>query len=70
MALFDDLTQRIETRARADAERMRRAMEAAWEQVPGVVVRREGDALFLSGRGLVSRWLSDARLRFAWRGSR
>lgn len=61
MALFDRLTKRVE----AIAERRRRSVEAAWADVQGVTIHREADWLVLSGRGLVRRWLGDARLRFA-----
>lgn len=65
MALFDDLRDEVEKRAQAVAERTRDAVEAAWAQFPDIMVRREGDTIVLSGRGLMRRWLGDARLRFS-----
>ena len=65
MALFDGLKERIEAKAAPAAEHVRRSMERAWSQFPDIMIRREGDALVLSGRGLMRRWLGDARIRFA-----
>lgn len=68
MALFDRLTGKIEARAREATEQARHAVKVAIAEFPDVMLRREGDALVLSGRGLMRRWLSDVRLRFAfWR---
>ena len=61
MALFDRLTARAEE----IAERGRLRVAAAWTDIPGVTISREGERLVLAGRGLMRRWLGDIRLRFA-----
>lgn len=53
---------------RAIAERRKaqvigQAVERLRDQLPGVEVTAERDAILLSGRGLLRRWASDARLR-------
>jgi hypothetical protein len=58
----------IEARGRAAAEARaaarRRAMAAAVAaQVPGVNARVEGEAVILSGAGLMARWAGDPWLR-------
>jgi len=53
---------------RAIAERRKaqvigQAVERLRDQLPGVEVTAERDAILLSGRGLLRRWASDALLR-------
>lgn len=68
MALLDRLAEKIEARARAGAEVARKAVELAVAEFPDLMLSREGDELVISGRGLMRRWMSDVRLRFAfWR---
>lgn len=68
MALFDGLTQRVEQRAKDIAEQTRRLAESVFAGFPDIMLRREGDETVISGRGLMRRWISDVRLRFAlWR---
>ena len=70
MALFEKMTAHIEKRARSLAERALRAAEATLAEFPDIMLHREGEELVISGRGLMRRWLSDARLRFVfWRRS-
>ena len=68
MALFDMLARRVAERARhLAAEAVERA-QSAYTQIPDVRLRREGDTLIIEGMGLMRRWMSDVRLRFAlWR---
>ena len=69
MALFNGLASRVEQRSKEIAERLSRLAEIALAEFPDISLHREGDELVLSGRGLVRRWLSDVRLRFAfWKG--
>jgi hypothetical protein len=69
MALFERLTERIETKAHAAADATLRGAEAAFAAIPDVRLRREGDTLVIEAMGLARRWISDVRLRFAfWRG--
>jgi hypothetical protein len=65
MALFDKLTKRVETRAKAALDRGLGAVETAAAEFPDIMLHREGDQLVISGRGLLRRWLTDVRLRFA-----
>ncbi len=68
MALFGRLTRRVSARAQEIAEDARDGIEAAFAAMPDVRLRREGDAIVIEAMGLARRWLSDARLRFAfWR---
>jgi hypothetical protein len=68
MALFDGLTQRVEQRAREIAEQTRHLAETVFAGFPDILLRREGDDIVISGRGLMRRWIGDVRLRFAlWR---
>ena len=69
MALFDRLKERVVQRARVVTDRRLRQVGAAMAKAPGILLRREGDELILAGRGMMRRWLSDDRLRFAlWSG--
>lgn len=70
MALFGRLVERIEQRASTTVSHALDAVEAAVAEFPGINVRRDDDRLIVSGRGLVRRWLDDARVRFALRGLR
>ncbi len=63
------LLERLLARAEAAAEQQRRRVEAAWAAVPGIKISREEDRLVITGRGLVTRWLGDVRLRFATWGA-
>jgi hypothetical protein len=66
--MFDRLMARVETRAREAVEATRRNVEAAFAAIPDVQLKIEGDTLVIEAMGLARRWLSDARLRFAfWR---
>jgi hypothetical protein len=65
MALFDGLTHRIADRANELAEGVRDRIETAITEIPGVRVRREGEALVMEAVGLLRRRISEARLRFA-----
>jgi hypothetical protein len=66
MALFDELSRRVAERARAMAEATLDRAEAAFAEFPDVRLRREGDSLVIEAMGLMRRWMSDVRLRFAW----
>ena len=68
MASFDRLAARVEARAGEIAERTRNAVEVAIAEFPDIMLHRQGDALVMSGRGLLRRWIGDVRLRFALRG--
>ena len=68
--MFEAMTKRVAARASAAAEDVLRAAEVAAAEFPDVMVEREGDAIVLSGRGLLRRWLGDGRLRFGLRGFR
>jgi hypothetical protein len=69
MALLDGWASRVEQRSMEIAHRMSRMAEVALAEFPDISLHREGDELVLSGRGLMRRWLSDIRLRFAfWKG--
>lgn len=65
MALFDGPSRRVADRARQLAEDARQRVEAAFAQFPDVRLRREGDTLIIEAMGLMRRWMSDVRLRFA-----
>lgn len=68
MALFDGLSRRVADRAREVANEAIERAEAAFAQFPDVRLRREGDVLVIEAMGLMRRWMSDVRLRFAlWR---
>ena len=68
MALFEQLARRVEERTRAMAEAALRNLETAIREIPDVHLRIEGDTLVIEAKGLLRRWLSDVRLRFAfWR---
>lgn len=68
MALFDGLMGRATERARQVNEAALRRAEAAFAEIRGARLHREGDALVVEGTGLARRWLGDAGLRFAlWR---
>lgn len=68
MALFDRLARRTSEKARELADEALKRAEGLFAQLPDVRIRREGDTLIIEGEGLMRRWLSDARLRFAlWR---
>lgn len=66
MRLFERMATRVEVRAKAAAQRVLDVAETAIAEFPDIMVRREGDALVISGRGLMRRWLGDVRLRFAF----
>jgi hypothetical protein len=69
MALFDGWASRVEQRSKEIAHHMSRMAETALTEFPDIILHREGDELVISGRGLMRRWQSDVRLRFAfWRG--
>ena len=65
MALFERLTARVEAKAQKAAERMLRAAETGLAEFPDIIFHREGEELVISGRGLMRRWLGEARFRFA-----
>jgi len=68
MVLFDGLTKRAEMHARAAVDGALNAVEIVAAEFPDIILHREGDQLVISGRGLMRRWLTDVRLRFAfWR---
>jgi hypothetical protein len=66
--MFETLMKRVAERAGAVAEAALDAVEMAVAEFPDVMVEREGDAIVIRGRGLLRRWLDDARLRFSLRG--
>lgn len=66
MGLFDRLAERVETRASTSVDRALDAVELVAAEFPGVILHREGNQLVISGRGLMRRWLTDVRLRFAF----
>ena len=68
--MFERLARRVAGRAEAVAQAALNAVEVAATEFPDVMVEREGDAIVIRGRGLLRRWLGDARLRFALRGWR
>jgi hypothetical protein len=69
MAMFERLIGRVELRARAAVDHALGGVEQVAGEFPDIMVRREDDRLIISGRGLLRRWLTDVRLRFAyWRG--
>ena len=68
--MFERMMKRVAARASAVAEDVLRVAEVAAAEFPDVMVRREGDAIVSSGRGLLRRWLGDGRLRFGLRGFR
>jgi hypothetical protein len=57
----------VKERAEAVARAALDAVEVAARELPDVMVEREGDAIVIRGRGLLRRWLDDARLRFSLR---
>lgn len=68
MALFERLIERVVSRAKAAADQALEAVETVVAELPDIMLRREGDRLVISGRGLMRRWIGDVRLRFAfWR---
>ena len=70
MALFDGLARRMADRARELADDALDRAEALCSQFPDVRLRREGDTLVIEAMGLMRRWMSDVRLRFALWSSR
>lgn len=68
--MFERMMKRVAARASAVAEDVLRAAEVAAAEFPDVMVERDGDAIVISGRGLLRRWLGDGRLRFGLRGFR
>ena len=68
------LEQRALVAAEAAAARMQRARIAGiaseLDEIGGIEVTEERDAVVIAGRGLARRWLNDARLRFAIGGGR
>ena len=68
--MFERLSERVKERAEAVARAALDAVEVAARELPDVMVERDGDAIVIRGRGLLRRWLDDARLRFSlssWR---
>jgi hypothetical protein len=65
--MFERLSERVKERAEAVARAALDAVEVAARELPDVMVEREGDAIVIRGRGLLRRWLDDARLRFSLR---
>ena len=63
MALFDAIVSRVDELAERAAARAIRWAEAAWAEFPDISLSREGNELVISGRGLMRRWLNDARMR-------
>jgi hypothetical protein len=53
---------------RAVARRVADVVRAVETDAPGVTARVEGADVVLQARGLLTRWMSDARLREAGRG--
>lgn len=49
--------------ARAKDRAIARGVERLRDDVAGIEVRGEPDAIVLTGRGLFRRWINDARLR-------
>lgn len=47
----------------ARAAALRQALVGEAEALGGIVARVEGEAVVLEGRGLLDRWIRDARLR-------
>lgn len=70
MALFDGLARRMADRARELADGALDRAEALYSQFPDVQLRREDDTLVIEAMGLMRRWMSDVRLRFALWSSR
>lgn len=70
MAVLDKVKARVEAAARDAAAKAVDGIAAALREFPDIEISREGDALVLRGRGLMRRWLTEARLRFALRGWR
>jgi hypothetical protein len=68
--MFEKMIKRVAARASAAAEEVLRAAEVTVAEFPDVMIEREGDAIVISGRGLLRRWLGDGRLRFGLRGFR
>lgn len=70
MAVLDKLKARVEAQAREIARQAVDGVAAAVREFPDIELSREGDALVVRGRGLMRRFLTEARLRFApwdWR---
>lgn len=68
--MFERLARRVAAQASAAAENLLHAAEVAAAEFPDAMVERRGDAIIISGRGLLRRWLGDGRLRFGLRGWR
>jgi nucleotide-binding universal stress UspA family protein len=68
--MFEKLVKRVAARAGAASDEVLRAIDVAAAEFPDVMVEREGDAIVISGRGLLRRWLGEGRLRFGLRGFR
>jgi hypothetical protein len=66
--MFERLAKRVVEKAGAVAEAALDAVEVAAAEFPDVMVERERDTIVIRGRGLLRRWLDDARLRFSLRG--
>jgi hypothetical protein len=64
--MFEGLSRRATRRALERADKRRRAMadEAGEAAPPGVRIDIEGEQVVLSGRGLMRRFLTEARLRW------
>lgn len=56
------IPQRIAQRVQARAQSRREAVARAAEDL-GISARVEGELVVMEGRGLLARWLRDARLR-------
>ena len=65
MALFDRLARRVAERAQDLADEAVERAEAVFASFPDVRLRRDGDTLVIEGMGLMRRFMSDVRLRFA-----
>lgn len=67
--MFERLALRVEAKARDAVETAQRHVEDALAQLPGLRIRRDRGMLVIEAMGLVRRWLTDIRLRFAlWSG--
>ena len=64
--MFERLVKRVAARAREVAEAARQEVETAFAAFPDVRLRRDGDSIVVEAMGLARRWISDARLRFAF----
>ena len=66
--MFERLVARVETKARTLSESARNNVAEALAEYPDVRLRIEGDTLVIEAEGIMRRWVSDTRLRFAfWR---